>query len=321
VDQTRRVLRSEEAVVDQRVAVPSNLSAHERVVRHLLKPPGLRDLRGADLLAVLEFAEYLSTFTDAAAVPSMLEGVADLVGADCSTLTRINLRTGHEEAVVWPAARANSAVLAQYAEVSRTHPLRPPLAFQARSGVRRPAPIRISDVLMRRQWRASALYAASHRGIDDQMCVLIAAQQHTIQLVVTSRYHGSFTDRQVALLNAARVHLALMVQRIGRQLLPALQVAPTLRKVLAPVALPHPADRTALGPAAGRSVGRPTARQREILALVAEGMTDAQIGRRLGLTAATVSKHLTRSYARLGVPNRVAAARLIGSADPVFRTG
>ena len=54
------------------------------------------------------------------------------------------------------------------------------------------------------------------------------------------------------------------------------------------------------------------ARQEQILTLVAAGLTDAQIGRRLGLTAATVSKHLTRTYARLGVPNRAAAVGLVG---------
>lgn len=225
--------------MDQRAAVPrANRPAQERVVRQLSQPAGRLDLRSSELRAVLDFAERLLAITDAAAVPSMLDGLAQLVDADSSTLMRINLRTGQEEAVLWPAARADSAVL-QYAAVSRTHPLRPSLAVQARSGVRRPAAIRISDVLTRRQWRASALHAASHRGIDDQMCVLLAARQHTIQLIVLSRHHDFFTHRQVALLDAARAHLAAAVQRIGPQRLPALQVAPTVRRVLAPVALPE----------------------------------------------------------------------------------
>ena len=307
--------------MDQPVVAPPDRSGQQRVLRHLSNPPVQSDLRSRDLLAVLEHAERLITLTDASAVPSMLEAVADLVGADSSTLTRINLRTGHEEAVLWPATRAGSAGLEHYAAASRTHPLRPPLAFQARTRARRPAPIRISDVLTGRQWRASALYATSHRGIDDQMCALIAAQQHTVQLIGLSRHRGSFTDRQVALLDAARVHVAGAVHRVGPQLLPMLQVAPTLRPVLASVAIPRPvAGATVGGTSADFGGGVPTARQRQILALVAEGLTDAQIGRRLGLTGATVSKHLTRSYARLGVPNRAAAARLFGS-DPGLRTG
>ena len=53
---------------------------------------------------------------------------------------------------------------------------------------------------------------------------------------------------------------------------------------------------------------RLTARQRQILALAAEGLTDTQIGERLGIAAATVNKHLESVYDRLEVHNRTAAA-------------
>jgi DNA-binding NarL/FixJ family response regulator len=62
-------------------------------------------------------------------------------------------------------------------------------------------------------------------------------------------------------------------------------------------------------------VERLTARQREILALVAEGLTDAQIGERLGIAAATVKKHLEAVYERLDVHNRTAAAALCRVSD------
>ncbi len=280
----------------------------------------MRDLRSAGLLSVLEYAERTAALTEAATVPSMLRALADLVGADSSSLMRVNLRTGVEEVLVWPAVGADSGQLEHYASVSRTHPLRSPLTFQARSRAHRPTPIRISDVLGRRQWRASAIHSVSHRGIDDQLCALVAAQHHTIQLIALSRYRGSFVDRQVALLDAARPHLAAAVGRIGQQRLPTLQIAPTVRPVLASVAIPDPGDGHGAASAAAPT-GRPTTRQRQILDLVGEGLTDAQIGRRLGLTTATVSKHLSRSYARLGAPNRAAAARMIASPDPLVRTG
>jgi DNA-binding CsgD family transcriptional regulator len=294
--------------------------ARERVVRHLTAPPTMRDLRSAGLLSVLEYAERTVALADAASVPAMLRATAELVGADGSSLMRIDMRTGVEEVVMWPAVGVEPAQLEHYASVSRTHPLRSPIAFQARSRVRRPVPIRISDVWVRRQWRASPIHSASHRGIDDQMCVLIGAQRHTIQLIALSRHRGSFTDRQVALLDAARAHLAAAVDRIGQQRVPTLQIVPTVRPVLAPVAIPRPGDAHGTTPARA-SATPPTARQRQILTLVGEGLTDAQIGRRLGLTTATVSKHLTRSYARLGVPNRAAAARFIASSGPLLRTG
>jgi DNA-binding CsgD family transcriptional regulator len=50
-----------------------------------------------------------------------------------------------------------------------------------------------------------------------------------------------------------------------------------------------------------------TMRQWEILRLVAAGLTNGQIGRRLSVSEATVRKHLENIYARLSVTNRTAA--------------
>jgi DNA-binding CsgD family transcriptional regulator len=50
-------------------------------------------------------------------------------------------------------------------------------------------------------------------------------------------------------------------------------------------------------------------RQREILALVAEGHSTAAISDRLGISPGTVKVHLTSTYRKLGVRNRVQAAR------------
>jgi DNA-binding CsgD family transcriptional regulator len=54
-----------------------------------------------------------------------------------------------------------------------------------------------------------------------------------------------------------------------------------------------------------------TPRARQVLTLVADGLTDAQIARRLGISPRTVSKHLERTYATLGVTNRVDALRAV----------
>jgi DNA-binding NarL/FixJ family response regulator len=57
-----------------------------------------------------------------------------------------------------------------------------------------------------------------------------------------------------------------------------------------------------------------SARQREILDLVAEGHTNAQIGRRLFITEGTVKQHLRGAYKILGVKNRSQAAHLLRGA-------
>lgn len=52
----------------------------------------------------------------------------------------------------------------------------------------------------------------------------------------------------------------------------------------------------------------PTRREGEVLALAAQGWTNHQIGRRLGITERTVRKHLTTVYDNAGVRGRAAAA-------------
>jgi len=50
-----------------------------------------------------------------------------------------------------------------------------------------------------------------------------------------------------------------------------------------------------------------SARQLEILQLAAEGLSGAEIARRLGVSPATIKSHFETIYARYGVPDRVAA--------------
>jgi DNA-binding CsgD family transcriptional regulator len=59
-----------------------------------------------------------------------------------------------------------------------------------------------------------------------------------------------------------------------------------------------------------------TAREREVLAWVARGKTNAEIARLLWLAPSTVRKHLENVYAKLGVNTRTAAvARFLGVID------
>lgn len=52
-----------------------------------------------------------------------------------------------------------------------------------------------------------------------------------------------------------------------------------------------------------------TRREREILCFVADGMTNARIGRELWVTEQTVKFHLSNIYRKLGVSNRTEASR------------
>jgi len=61
--------------------------------------------------------------------------------------------------------------------------------------------------------------------------------------------------------------------------------------------------------AASHTFATLTARQREVLHWVCECKTDSEIGKILDISVHTVSKHLQHAFRKLGVENRMAAAR------------
>jgi DNA-binding NarL/FixJ family response regulator len=80
---------------------------------------------------------------------------------------------------------------------------------------------------------------------------------------------------------------------------------------------PAPAGGTISGPPDGarepppgrtRILGGLTARQAEVLRLVAQGKTDRQIAGELIISEKTVGRHLEHIFAKLGVSSRTAAA-------------
>jgi DNA-binding CsgD family transcriptional regulator len=80
------------------------------------------------------------------------------------------------------------------------------------------------------------------------------------------------------------------------------------RHVLAEHARPVPAQT--LRPGADRPpVFCLTAREQEVLALLAEGMTNAQLAEVLFISERTVNRHISNIFTNLGVHNRTQAAR------------
>ncbi|MEI6558921.1 MAG: response regulator transcription factor [Rhodospirillaceae bacterium] len=76
-------------------------------------------------------------------------------------------------------------------------------------------------------------------------------------------------------------------------------------------------DDYAAGPESGNGGGRAPSlleglspRDREILALVVEGLTNKEIGRRIGLQEVTIKAHLRSLYRRIGAANRAQAVRI-----------
>ncbi|MEU7852780.1 response regulator transcription factor [Nonomuraea sp. NPDC049141] len=59
-----------------------------------------------------------------------------------------------------------------------------------------------------------------------------------------------------------------------------------------------------------------SARESDILALVAEGLSNAEVGRRVHMSEATVKTYVSRMFAKLKCANRVQAALLVRDATP-----
>ena len=62
-----------------------------------------------------------------------------------------------------------------------------------------------------------------------------------------------------------------------------------------------------------------TARQRHVARLIAEGLSNREIGRRLGIATGTVGVHVQHLLDRLGVPTRAAVGARVGERPEVFR--
>lgn len=87
-------------------------------------------------------------------------------------------------------------------------------------------------------------------------------------------------------------------------------LSPQVTSTLIAVATEAPAPRSE----AARLASGLTDREREVAILMAEGLTNGQIGSRLNLSLASVKAHLAHVFTKLGVDNRVSAAMAVRDA-------
>ncbi|MFJ8311003.1 MULTISPECIES: response regulator [unclassified Streptomyces] len=78
-------------------------------------------------------------------------------------------------------------------------------------------------------------------------------------------------------------------------------------------------DQGTVDAAEAERVGRLTGREREVLVLIAEGLSNAEIGTRIHLSAATVKDHVSAILGKLRVSSRVQAALLAQQAGLLKR--
>jgi DNA-binding NarL/FixJ family response regulator len=110
--------------------------------------------------------------------------------------------------------------------------------------------------------------------------------------------------------SAEQIEAALRAVHAGQTYLdPAVQE----RLVAAVIRSPDPADPAGTGAATGTGSRAPpdglTTREAEVLALLASGLSNAEIAQRLYLSHATVKTHINRIFAKTGARDRAQAVR------------
>jgi DNA-binding NarL/FixJ family response regulator len=100
----------------------------------------------------------------------------------------------------------------------------------------------------------------------------------------------------------------LLKDATPEELLTAIRVVAAGEALLAPAATRHLIDAFVSGPSLGRPAARLvealTGREREVLRLVAQGLSNAEIAGRLVVSPATAKTHVSRILAKLGLRDR-----------------
>lgn len=205
------------------------------------------------------------------AVPADVGGWAYLGGGAPTPNDGATRQPGAPVLRMYPVDALDAGAVAGFERHAPTFPL----AVHTRPGGDG-APLRLSDTQTRSDWHASAMYGEVFRGVGGEHIVATSLEgsDGVSACVALVRSGRDFSDADLALLVALRPLLARRVRVLTRRV-------PTL---------------PALSP-----------RERQVLELVATGLTDVAIARRLGCRPRTVDKHLEHAYRTLGVSNRAAA--------------
>jgi DNA-binding CsgD family transcriptional regulator len=171
-------------------------------------------------------------------------------------------------------------------ELYREHYWSSPCSYPDRTGDLGSV-LRLSDLDSRSALRRSPIYCELFVPFDlvhEVMVVLDGgAAQRTVRLLFNRGPGRNFSERDVTVLTLLHPHLQAAYDSAEGRRRP-----------------PNPL----------------TGRQRQVLALVAVGQTNRQIGRHLGMAEGTVRRHLEDAYARLGVNSRTEAVAAVDRYRP-----
>ncbi len=142
--------------------------------------------------------------------------------------------------------------------------------------------------------------SAGYRGIDWSSAVSLASRTRT--MIVAENGVRADALRALSCGLMGYVGLDLGSEALLRSIQGAVRGEPAYQRDLIGEWLDLQRGRTPNGDTHGL-----TPRQLEVLALIARGAADKEIGTTLGIATATAQKHVTNILERLHVPNRAAA--------------
>ena len=239
---------------------------------------------------MLEGLSRLYALVPVEAFPAaVLAVIPDLIGCDSASFNEIELSTGRFRVLAEPAD--NDPELEQaFAQYLHQHPV---IAHFGRTGDTESHAI--SDFIDPVEFRRLNIYdeCFSYLGIDDQLSTSLLAVNGSQVIGVALNRACSFSEENRALLNAFRPHLVTAYHN-------ALHYS---RAYAA-------RDDEELCATAKAALDSLTNRQLDVLRLIAAGRSNALVAAELGISAATVKKHVEHILDRLMVDSRLKAARL-----------
>ena len=218
---------------------------------------------------------------------AVMASAVALVGADSAVVTRIGTLVGPVGMVgpvgpagTWPDGFVTVEQQLAFERLNAADPW--PLATRTRVGGGEP--LQISDLFSRTAYRRLDIYNELFRYLDVEHQVAFSIPVGVDQrlCVALDRRDREFSTDEMDGLTALRRPLTAGAAHVGGQ-----------------------------GRSGALDLSR---RQSDVLSLVASGLGNDQIGRRLGISTRTVHKHLEHIYANIGVTNRTqATARWFGA--------
>lgn len=245
-------------------------------------------LSQSDLYAVLGFIQEIDGVKEQAIFPDrLLSSLAKLIPSDTICYDEMSadgakLARSHfpVDAVPEDAEAACDRLVHQHPMVSHYFLTRDSRALTA------------SDFVSRRDFKRLELYQdCYHRiGWEYQLAVLVPSARSLIRALMFNRQRRDYSDRDRMVAELIRPHIA--------QAQLAAQTRSLVHGMVTSV------ERAA-------EAHHLTRREREVLDLVAEGLTNREIADALFVSDRTVHKHVENLFRKLGVHTRMAAARAL----------